>query len=93
MQPIYTIIGCNVCGVCCNVIMRVICKTGIAIGVIRCGQPHVTPDVSQSQTVAASRGCEETRIRVWQRCIAIMVHEEPTELGLPLRHVAPTNTT
>ncbi|GFH13028.1 hypothetical protein HaLaN_08828, partial [Haematococcus lacustris] len=79
------------------------CVTGIAIGVIRCGQLHVTPDVSQSQTVvsytgklrpwlsvsdarhAAWRGCERTRIRVWQRCIAVMVggtvHEEPTELG------------
>ncbi|GFH32678.1 hypothetical protein HaLaN_31934, partial [Haematococcus lacustris] len=58
--------------------------TGIAIGVFRCGQPHVTPDVSQSETVAGWRGCEETRIRVWQRYIAVMVHEEPTELGLPL---------
>ncbi|GFH16433.1 hypothetical protein HaLaN_12852 [Haematococcus lacustris] len=70
--------------------MRVKCKTGIVIGVFRCGQPHVTPDVSQSQTVAAWRGCEETRNCVGQRCIA--VHEEPTELGLPLRHVATTNT-
>ncbi|GFH20401.1 hypothetical protein HaLaN_17512 [Haematococcus lacustris] len=31
-------------------------KTGIAIGVFRCGQPHVTPDVSQSQTVLSYTG-------------------------------------
>ncbi|GFH10116.1 hypothetical protein HaLaN_05370, partial [Haematococcus lacustris] len=31
-------------------------KTGSAIGVIRCGQPHVTPDVSQSQTVVSYTG-------------------------------------
>ncbi|GFH13868.1 TsaA-like domain-containing protein [Haematococcus lacustris] len=52
---------------------------------------EVSYDMDQSGKVqAAWRGCEETRIRVWQRCIA--VHEEPTELGLPLSHVATTNT-